>query len=46
MSNNKIGIIDETCYLAYEGQGYNPLTEEQQKQIANNSDSKDDDNEE
>lgn len=29
----QIGIIDETGYLAYEGQGFDPLTEDQAKAI-------------
>ena len=29
----QVGIIDETGYLAYEGQGFDPLTEEQTKSI-------------
>ena len=31
--DNQVGIIDETCYLAYEGQGVNPLTEEEKEKI-------------
>ena len=29
----QIGIIDETGYLAYEGQGFDPLNEDQIKSI-------------
>lgn len=29
----QIGIIDETGYLAFEGQGFDPLTEEQSKNV-------------
>lgn len=29
----QVGIIDETGYLAYEGQGFDALTEEQKKSI-------------
>ena len=29
----QIGIIDETAYPAYEGQGFDPLTEEQAKSV-------------
>ena len=29
----QIGIIDETGYLAYEGQGFDPLTEDQAKHL-------------
>lgn len=37
----QIGIIDETGYLAYEGQGFDPLTEEQTKAIEDESKKKD-----
>ena len=33
----QIGIIDETGYLAYEGQGFDPLNEEQAKSIEEDS---------
>lgn len=33
MNEQNIGIIDETAYIAYEGQGFDPLTEEQQNRI-------------
>ena len=37
MNNEQnIGVIDETAYLAYEGQGFTPLTEEQKQNIKNN----------
>ena len=29
----QVGVIDETAYIAYEGQGFDPLTEEQQKRV-------------
>lgn len=36
--DQQIGIIDETAYIAYEGQGFDPLTEEQQKHVKENTD--------
>lgn len=33
MKSNKVGVIDETCYMAYEGQGFYSLTEEENEKI-------------
>lgn len=38
--NPSVGIIDETAYLAYEGQGYEELSEEQKKKLEESQEEK------